>query len=123
VIIRGDALGADWLVDRWAVDKSLKVERYPADWAKHRCVAGPICNKQMLEEGKAANYCASLSDPVLTSMYQRGERATAPIHLSCSHPMHRLIVSSCLSWFAFSSVISIRQLQLGHSAGAAPRTW
>jgi hypothetical protein len=33
-------------------DKMLKVERYRADWAKHGRAAGPIRNKQMLEEGK-----------------------------------------------------------------------
>jgi ABC-type Fe3+-hydroxamate transport system substrate-binding protein len=52
VIIHGDVVGLDRLAGQWAVNKSLKVERYPADWAKHRRAAGPIRNKQMLDESK-----------------------------------------------------------------------
>jgi hypothetical protein len=52
VIIHGDANGADRLASQWAVDNGLKVEPYPADWAKQGRAAGPIRNKRMLEEGK-----------------------------------------------------------------------
>ena len=52
MIIHGDANGADRLASQWAVDNGLKVEPYPADWAKQGRAAGPIRNKRMLEEGK-----------------------------------------------------------------------
>jgi hypothetical protein len=52
VIVHGDAAGADRLAGQWVTNRMLKVERYPADWAKHGRAAGPIRNEQMLEEGK-----------------------------------------------------------------------
>ena len=53
-LIHGCAKGADLLAEQaWA---NLKiegyVERFPADWVKHGKAAGPIRNKQMLDEGK-----------------------------------------------------------------------
>lgn len=52
VIIHGDADGADQLADQWAVVHWVQIERYPADWERHGRAAGPIRNKQMLDEGK-----------------------------------------------------------------------
>lgn len=57
-LIHGCAKGADTLselvilrrFDGWANIPSI--ERYPADWNKYGKAAGPIRNKQMLEEGK-----------------------------------------------------------------------
>jgi len=52
VIIHGGARGADLLADQWAVTNWVTIEEYKADWNKHGKAAGPIRNKQMLEEGK-----------------------------------------------------------------------
>lgn len=52
VIIHGNARGADFLADQYAREKSLRVISFPADWDLHGKAAGPIRNKQMLDEGK-----------------------------------------------------------------------
>ena len=52
VIIEGEAPGADTMALRWAKDSGIPVERYPAQWDKYGKSAGPIRNKQMLDEGK-----------------------------------------------------------------------
>lgn len=52
VIIHGNARGADLLADQYAREKSLRVLSFSADWNLHGRRAGPIRNKQMLDEGK-----------------------------------------------------------------------
>jgi hypothetical protein len=51
-IIHGAASGADSLADQWAAEHHIPVRVFPADWGKHGRAAGPIRNKQMLDEGK-----------------------------------------------------------------------
>ena len=51
-IIQGEARGADKLAAVWAVEHRAQVESYPADWSTHGRSAGPIRNRQMLDEGK-----------------------------------------------------------------------
>lgn len=51
-LIHGDANGADTLAGIWAQNHEIPLEVYPADWKTHGKAAGPIRNKQMLEEGK-----------------------------------------------------------------------
>ena len=57
-LIHGCAKGADMLSEAaiMILFSSLgtmpSIKRYPADWDKHGKAAGPIRNKQMLEEGK-----------------------------------------------------------------------
>lgn len=52
VVIDGAADGADQLAFECAKVLELKSERYPAEWRKYGKAAGPIRNKQMLDEGK-----------------------------------------------------------------------
>jgi hypothetical protein len=51
-LIHGGASGADYLAYQWAVDNSVDVKCYEADWKTHGKAAGPIRNKYMLEDGK-----------------------------------------------------------------------
>ena len=51
-LIEGGARGADTLAREWAQKIALKTETYPAQWDKHKRAAGPIRNKQMLDEGQ-----------------------------------------------------------------------
>jgi len=51
-IIEGEAKGADSLARNCATERGLIVEKYPADWKKYGKSAGPIRNKQMLDEGE-----------------------------------------------------------------------
>lgn len=52
LIIEGEAPGADSLARAWAESRGIPVAKYPADWNKHGRAAGPIRNRQMLEDGK-----------------------------------------------------------------------
>lgn len=51
-IIHGAARGADTLAGEVAQHHNMKVCVYPADWGQYGKAAGPIRNKQMLDEGK-----------------------------------------------------------------------
>lgn len=52
VIIEGGARGVDRAAFDWAIVNFAQIKEYPADWKKHGKVAGPIRNKQMIDEGK-----------------------------------------------------------------------
>lgn len=47
VIVSGCAKGADSLGERYAVEKGLQVEKYPADWNRYGNSAGYRRNAQM----------------------------------------------------------------------------
>ncbi len=51
-IIHGGAQGADRLSGVWARWNNIKETVFPANWKEHGKSAGPIRNKQMLDEGK-----------------------------------------------------------------------
>jgi hypothetical protein len=51
-VIHGVATGADTLAGKWAKNRTIRVEEYPADWANEGFAAGPRRNKRMLAEGK-----------------------------------------------------------------------
>ena len=50
-LIHGSARGADTFAGNWAIEMSIKVSAYPADWKTHGRSAGPMRNKRMLEDG------------------------------------------------------------------------
>lgn len=52
VIIEGDATGPDRMAGYWARKNHIADLKFRADWQKHGRAAGPIRNKQMLDEGK-----------------------------------------------------------------------
>lgn len=52
LIIHGAAKGADSMAGEIAKERGLAVEAYPADWKQYGRAAGPIRNKQMLDEGR-----------------------------------------------------------------------
>lgn len=47
IVVSGGAPGADSLGERYAKERGLAVERFPADWDAHGRAAGPIRNEQM----------------------------------------------------------------------------
>lgn len=51
-IIHGNAKGADTFAALWGYRMGWKVKAFPADWEEYGKAAGPIRNKQMLDEGK-----------------------------------------------------------------------
>ncbi|GCE61966.1 DUF2493 domain-containing protein [Microcystis aeruginosa] len=46
-IISGTARGADKLGERYAINKGLKLKRFPADWQKYGKKAGYLRNEEM----------------------------------------------------------------------------
>jgi hypothetical protein len=50
-IIEGEARGADTMARIVAIELSLEIVAFPAYWTKYGRGAGPIRNKQMLDEG------------------------------------------------------------------------
>ena len=52
LLIEGGARGADYMARRFAEWQGIPVKTFPADWERHGKAAGPIRNKQMLDEGK-----------------------------------------------------------------------
>lgn len=49
-IIEGCAPGADSLAEAWAESKHVPVRHFPADWKKYGKAAGPIRNREMLDQ-------------------------------------------------------------------------
>ena len=47
VVVSGHASGADALGERYAQERGLQLETFPADWTKFGRAAGPIRNAQM----------------------------------------------------------------------------
>lgn len=52
LLIEGGAAGADTLARAFAEWQRIPVMTLEADWKRHGRAAGPIRNKQMLDEGK-----------------------------------------------------------------------
>lgn len=52
VVIEGEASGADTWGRRAAESLGFEVLPFPANWDKYSKAAGPIRNRQMLDEGK-----------------------------------------------------------------------
>lgn len=95
-VIEGGAKGADShaanYIDQLAANASefkttsgvFAHEQYPADWEKYGKAAGPIRNKQMLEEGKPDYVLAFTNKPLDQSkgtknMVEQAEKAGIPI--------------------------------------------
>lgn len=51
-VVTGGAKGADRLAETYIDDFGFTYRRYEADWDKYGKAAGPIRNRQMLEENK-----------------------------------------------------------------------
>jgi YspA, cpYpsA-related SLOG family len=50
-IIEGEASGADSMARDWAEYNDIPVMKFPANWSKYGKAAGPIRNKEMINEG------------------------------------------------------------------------
>lgn len=74
VIIEGGATGADELARRFAEWAGIRCETYPADWSMGK-QAGPIRNRQMLEEGRPDLVLAFCGGRGTENMVRQAERA------------------------------------------------
>ena len=52
VVIEGEAKGADKMAQECAEYHGIEVLAFPAHWERYGAAAGPIRNRQMLDEGK-----------------------------------------------------------------------
>jgi hypothetical protein len=72
-IIQGGASGADYLAKGWAYSNDIECREFKADWNKHGKAAGPIRNKQMLDEGKPDIVMAFPGGPGTANMMRLAE--------------------------------------------------
>lgn len=79
VIIHGGARGADLLADSWAVTNWVPIEEFKADWKTYGKAAGPIRNKQMLEEGKPTMVLAFPGGTGTANMISQAKAAGIPV--------------------------------------------
>ena len=49
IIISGHCSGVDMMAERYAEEKGLKTEIFPADWKRYGKAAGPVRNKTMVD--------------------------------------------------------------------------
>jgi len=52
LLIEGGAPGADFMARKFAERQGIPTKTFEADWDRHGHAAGPIRNKQMLDEGQ-----------------------------------------------------------------------
>ena len=78
-VIEGEATGADTLAREWADLRWVPVLKFPADWNKHGKAAGPIRNKQMLDEGRPDLVVAFPGGRGTANMIEQAERAGVPV--------------------------------------------
>ncbi len=78
-IIAGGASGADAIGREEAIRRKLDFKMFPADWSAHGRAAGPIRNKQMLDEGKPDLVMAFPGGRGTADMVRRAKAAGVPV--------------------------------------------
>lgn len=78
-VVTGAAPGADTLAERWARERRIPVERYPADWKAHGRAAGPIRNARMLDEARPDAVVAFPGGRGTADMVSRATKADVPV--------------------------------------------
>lgn len=86
-IIHGNAPGVDGLGALWArshrraEDRYIRLWKFPADWETYGKAAGPIRNKQMLDEGKPDLVVAFLAENSrgTKNMIEQATKAGVPV--------------------------------------------
>lgn len=75
LLIEGGARGADYMARKFAEWQGIPVKTFPADWDKHGRAAGPIRNKQMLDEGRPDLVVAFDGGKGTANMVEQARRA------------------------------------------------
>jgi len=75
LLIEGGARGADRMAREFAKWQGIPVRTFPADWDAHGNAAGPIRNRQMLDEGKSDLVVAFEGGRGTANMVQQAEAA------------------------------------------------
>lgn len=79
VVAHGAATGADTLVDHYCKERKIDVKRYRAKWETHGRSAGPIRNREMLEDFKPDMVIAFPGGPGTADMVEIAKAANVPI--------------------------------------------
>ena len=82
-IIEGEARGADTLARIYGEENDIEVKKFPADWETYGKAAGPIRNKQMLDEGKPDLVIAFLAENSkgTANMIEQATKAGIPVEI------------------------------------------
>ena len=82
-IIHGGADGVDTNAGEWAYMNNKPCTRYPALWYKHGKAAGPIRNKQMIDDGKPDKVLAFLAPNSrgTKNMIEQSTEANIPVRI------------------------------------------
>jgi hypothetical protein len=80
-VIHGGAKGADWMAHLWANSPmgARKEVVFPADWDVHGRAAGPIRNRQMIEEGRPDLVIAFPGGRGTADMVRQAKAAGIPV--------------------------------------------
>lgn len=74
-LVAGDATGADNFAISWAKARDVECKVYPADWDEHGPKAGPLRNRQMLEQELPSAVIAFPGSKGTRDMVTQAERA------------------------------------------------
>lgn len=78
-LVEGEANGADMLAKRWAEQRGVPVDPFPADWERLFNDAGPARNQQMIDDGRPDCGIAFRGDRGTADMTSRMELAGLPV--------------------------------------------
>ena len=81
VLCHGGAKGADALAGQWASDRGVSCTVFPAQWKVHGKAAGPIRNKQMLDEFKPDMVIAFPGGAGTRNMIGQAKKAGVKVYL------------------------------------------
>lgn len=80
-VVSGTARGVDRLGERWAKERHIPIDRYPADWDTHKKAAGYIRNKLMAENAEALLAIWDGESPGTLSMIRLAQKACLHIYI------------------------------------------
>ena len=80
-ICHGGARGADILAGGWAAERGVPCTVFPADWGRYGRGAGPIRNKQMLDEFKPNMVIAFPGGAGTQNMIRLARKAGVIVHI------------------------------------------
>lgn len=84
-VVSGGAAGADALGERWALENSVPLRKFPADWATHGRAAGPIRNTEMAQYADALIAIWDGASRGTANMISTANRRGLRVHL---HPVY-----------------------------------
>jgi hypothetical protein len=91
LVIHGGQRGADAMAKHWANQHHIDDRPFRADWDRYRRAAGPIRNKQMLDEGKPELVIAFPGGRGTANMRTQAQRAGVTV-LNLANQNERLEV-------------------------------